>query len=44
VNANNLFDVLAIAALNEGTIPASGLGLARVLTPRATSATISFRF
>lgn len=44
VNANNLFDVLAIAALNEGTIPASGLGLARVLNPRATSATISFRF
>jgi outer membrane receptor protein involved in Fe transport len=44
VNANNLFDVLAVTDVNDTTIPASGVGLARVLNPRAISATLSYSF
>lgn len=44
VNANNLFDVLALTAMNDAALPASGAGLARVLNGRNISATLSFGF
>jgi outer membrane receptor protein involved in Fe transport len=44
VNANNLFDVYALTAMNDTTLPTSGVGLARLLNGRNVSATLSFDF
>jgi len=44
VNANNLFDTLAITAFDEAAIPASGILRARTLNGRTVSATARFDF
>ncbi len=44
VNANNLFDALAITAFDEAAIPASGILRARPLNGRTISATVRFDF
>jgi outer membrane receptor protein involved in Fe transport len=44
INANNVFDVLAIASANDGTIPASGVVQARVLNGRNVSGALRFDF
>ncbi|AJP71731.1 TonB-dependent receptor domain-containing protein [Sphingomonas hengshuiensis] len=44
LNANNVFDKLAIASANDGTIPASGIVQARVLNGRTISGSIRFDF
>jgi len=44
VNANNLFDVLGMTEVTQGSIPASGVVLARAITGRTVSASIRFSF
>ncbi|MHA6720331.1 TonB-dependent siderophore receptor [Sphingomonas sp. RS6] len=44
INANNVFDKLAIASSNDGTIPAAGIVQARVLNGRNISASLRFGF
>ncbi|MEG8040042.1 TonB-dependent receptor [Sphingomonas sp. LR60] len=44
VNANNLFDTLAITTFDEAAIPASGILRARPLNGRTVSATVRFDF
>ncbi|QAY77425.1 TonB-dependent receptor domain-containing protein [Sphingosinicella sp. BN140058] len=44
VNANNLFDVLAITAIDDPTVPAGGVARAHVLTGRTVSTSVRFSF
>lgn len=44
INANNVFDVLAIASANDGTIPANGIVSARVLNGRTISGSLRLDF
>jgi outer membrane receptor protein involved in Fe transport len=44
LNVSNLFDKLAITDVLEGTIPSSGVAMARTLYGRTTSASVRFYF
>ncbi|MDT8758907.1 TonB-dependent receptor [Sphingomonas psychrotolerans] len=44
VNASNLFDVLAITAIDDRTLPATGVAKGHVLTGRTISASVRFDF
>jgi outer membrane receptor protein involved in Fe transport len=44
VNANNLFDVLAISAIDDAVIPTAGVARAHVLNGRTISASARFDF
>jgi outer membrane receptor protein involved in Fe transport len=44
VNASNLFDVLAITAIDDVTLPATGVARGHVLTGRTISASVRFDF
>jgi outer membrane receptor protein involved in Fe transport len=44
VNASNLFDVLAITAIDDVTLPAGGVAKGHVLTGRTISASVRFDF
>ncbi|EIZ78425.1 TonB-dependent receptor [Novosphingobium sp. Rr 2-17] len=44
LNANNLFNTLAIAEVNEGAIPASGIVIGRAYAGRTVSATARYSF
>jgi outer membrane receptor protein involved in Fe transport len=44
VNASNLFDVLAITAVDDVTLPATGVAKGHVLTGRTISASVRFDF
>ncbi len=44
VNANNMFDTIAVASIDDTVFPASGVVRARVLNGRTVSATLRFDF
>ncbi|MBO9711614.1 TonB-dependent receptor [Sphingomonas sp.] len=44
VNANNLFDKLAIVGIDDATVPATGVAKGHVLTGRTVSASVRFDF